>query len=488
MKKEHYDILIIGSGISSSFFLTRILQKKEIIGKKILVLEKGYEESHSERKARRFRKHNGVVATKLDPSKTFLQTDDTNKKWTYSPSFGGSSNCWYGNTLRFLPNDFRTKSIYGYGIDWPLTYEELENYYSIAENIFQVSGPSKTPFPKTSSYPLPPHKLSGFDKLLQKKFGSLYIATPCARPSISIEQRPKCCNSGVCHVCPIDSKFTVTNSLSGAYEDPRVILKTEAKAEYLRIENGIAKSVLITYQEKEYEISADLFVLGANAIFNPFLLIRSGDNSPELGKGINEQVSINCSMELDQITGFDGSTVISGLGYMFYDTPERKKTSACLVENHTAPILGGNRWKNGFNRANVKFIFEDLRQSQNRIELDSNGKLPIVVYKGHHPRTQAALKNTEKYASEIAKAVSASSFTLAESINSTESHIQGTVPMGNSTGNSVVDRDLVHHKIRNLCVLGSSSFPTSPPANPSLTIAALSLRTADRLFDSGSRS
>ncbi len=63
----------------------------------------------------------------------------------------------------------------------------------------------------------------------------------------------------------------------------------------------------------------------------------------------------------------------------------------------------------------------------------------------------------------------------------TEGHIQGTTPMGDDPGASVVDRHLVHHRVRNLLVLGSSTFPTCPPANPTLTIAALSLWSARQL-------
>jgi choline dehydrogenase-like flavoprotein len=64
----------------------------------------------------------------------------------------------------------------------------------------------------------------------------------------------------------------------------------------------------------------------------------------------------------------------------------------------------------------------------------------------------------------------------------TTAHIQGTVVMGNDPSTSVVDRHLIHHRIRNLVVLGASAFPTASPAYPTLTVSALSLRTADHLF------
>jgi choline dehydrogenase-like flavoprotein len=56
------------------------------------------------------------------------------------------------------------------------------------------------------------------------------------------------------------------------------------------------------------------------------------------------------------------------------------------------------------------------------------------------------------------------------------------VVMGNDPATSVVDRHLVHHKYRNLLVLGSSSYPTASPAYPSLSVSALSLWAADHVL------
>ncbi|MCB9617712.1 MAG: GMC family oxidoreductase [Sandaracinus sp.] len=54
--------------------------------------------------------------------------------------------------------------------------------------------------------------------------------------------------------------------------------------------------------------------------------------------------------------------------------------------------------------------------------------------------------------------------------------------MGHDPESSVIDRDLVHHRVRNLFVLGAGAFPCATPANPTLTLAALSLRAAEEAF------
>jgi choline dehydrogenase-like flavoprotein len=60
-------------------------------------------------------------------------------------------------------------------------------------------------------------------------------------------------------------------------------------------------------------------------------------------------------------------------------------------------------------------------------------------------------------------------------------HFAGTHVMGDSAETSVVDADQRAWEHRNLFVVGSGSFPTMGTSNPTLTMAALTLRTAERL-------
>lgn len=73
------------------------------------------------------------------------------------------------------------------------------------------------------------------------------------------------------------------------------------------------------------------------------------------------------------------------------------------------------------------------------------------------------------------------SITVSDRVEASEAHIIGTTVMGDDPADSIVDRDCIHHRLRNLVVLGSSTFPVGGPANPSLTIAAQAMRTAQVL-------
>jgi choline dehydrogenase-like flavoprotein len=61
-------------------------------------------------------------------------------------------------------------------------------------------------------------------------------------------------------------------------------------------------------------------------------------------------------------------------------------------------------------------------------------------------------------------------------------HFAGTHVMGSSPGDSVVDTDQRSWEHRNLYVVGSGSFPTMGTSNPTLTMAALTLRTAEHMI------
>jgi choline dehydrogenase-like flavoprotein len=61
----------------------------------------------------------------------------------YARTPGGTTLHWLGTCLRMLPNDFRINKMYGVGVDWPISYEELRPYYEMAEHEIGVSGDVK---------------------------------------------------------------------------------------------------------------------------------------------------------------------------------------------------------------------------------------------------------------------------------------------------------------------------------------------------------
>ena len=72
---------------------------------------------------------------------------------------------------------------------------------------------------------------------------------------------------------------------------------------------------------------------------------------------------------------------------------------------------------------------------------------------------------------------------VAPQIRETGWHLLGTARMGDDPATSVVDRWGRCHDVPNLFIFDGSIWPTSSGMNPTATIAALALRSAEHLVD-----
>jgi choline dehydrogenase-like flavoprotein len=249
------------------------------------------------------------------------------------------------------------------------------------------------------------------------------------------------------------------------------------------VETAAGRATGVTYEQDGAvtEVGGDLVVLAAIAIFNPHVMLRSGLEHPLLGKRLHEQVGIGATIDLDGVDGFQGSTSMTGHGYMLYDGAHRAERAACLIEWFNIPYirLEPGKWRQ---RMVLRFVFEDLPDERNYVRPSAeNPDMPEIVYDGHSDYTQRSLDTLAAAVPKLLEKLPVESIHITDHIEPTQFHIQGTTLMGDDPQQSVVDRNLVHHGVRNLLVLGSSVFPTGAPANPTLTIAALSLYAANRL-------
>ena len=472
---SRYDLIVVGSGFASTFFLEPYL-KRAPTNARVLVLERGRRDSHSWQL-----RHKRTAST--DAASTFVNPNPE-KEWVYNPGFGGGSNCWWACTPRMMPNDFKLFSQYGVGVDWPMTYEELEEFYCQVETAMSVSGPDHAPYPRSRPYPQPPHLFSDPDRILKAAYPDLYFQQPTARTRQPTAGRTRCCANGVCTLCPVDAKFTIGNEMGHIYRDPRVELQLESTV--LSVETAAGKGTGVRYTNKGIEIEAngDLIALGANGLFNPYLLQRSELHHPLLGKYLNEQVSVYVWVDLDGVDNFQGSTSITGHGYMLYDGEHRAHRAACLIESFNVPNVRALRPERGKwrRRLQLKFIFEHLPDSKNHVKPNpQRTDLPETVYLGHSDYARRGIEHLPTVLPKLLAPLPVERWEIGHT-NRTEAHIVGTVVMGADPQHSIVDPHLVHHQIRNLVMLGSCVFPTCPPANPTLTLSALSLWAAHHLF------
>ncbi len=474
---ESYDVVCIGSGFASSFFLEEYLRHARA-NARVLVLERGPDLSHQDR----IEKRNDIP---LDSCQDTYRNLTPAKQWLFTLGRGGSSNCWTGNTPRQIPSDFRMQSLYGVACDWPLGYDDLEPYYCEVEETFGVAGPDDALYDRSQPYPCPPHVMNQPDRALARAHPGLFFAMPVAKPTRARGHRPACCASLRCHLCPVDSKFTILNGMRGVYADPRVALRTDARAERITHAGGVATGVDFTSAGREHHARTDFVVLGANALFNPHLLLKSDLSREPVGQGLCEQVGVRCHVDLEGMDGFQGSTLQTSVGYTLYDGPHRRDRAAALIEGWNVPRLRNERgrWRE---RYALKFVFEDLPRAENRVTLDSNDEdRPVVEFHGPSPYTERGIAALRDSIEQVLAPLPVESYVLDEPV-ATEYHIQCTTPMGVDPAVSVVDENCLHHEVRNLAVVGSSVFPTSAPANPTLTLAAIAVRSARTVFAGGS--
>ena len=468
-----FDLILVGSGFASSFFLQAYLARARADAR-VLVVERGWRETRQWQVSQR-------RASRIDHATTFRRRGHPGKTWRFTVAFGGGSNCWWGSTPRLMPADFKLDSLYGVGHDWPISYDDLVPHYERVEETMAISGSADHwPYPRRASHPQPPHRMSDPDRLLAAAYPGLYLPVPTARARVATGQRNACCANGVCGLCPVDAKFTIENGMSAIYADPRVEVRYGHQVLAIETAGGRAIAVVGREDEADRRYTADLIVLGAGALFNVAVLLRSNLPHARLGRGLYEQAGVRAQIDLAGVDNFQGSTVLTGHGYMLYDGAHRREHAACLIESSNRPVLLRPEPGRLRQLLDLKFILEDLPQERNGISLAEDGT-PVITFHDYSAYARRGIAAVASQLDRLLAPLPVERIVFTPEPEPTESHLLGGVVMGTDPATSLVDRHLVHHQVRNLVVLGGSAFPTSSPANPTLTISALALWSAQHL-------
>src|SRR3954467_1799366 len=152
------DVCIIGSGISAAMVADRLARTTSA---SITVVEAGDETIPlAQRPAARER---SLRYGENPWGKDHLEGYDVEGPLqSRSMMVGGLAMHWGGVTPRFSPDDFRLKSIFGVGDDWPISYDDLDPFYQEAEELMGVSGeqgPAEMD-PRGKAFPLSPLPLT----------------------------------------------------------------------------------------------------------------------------------------------------------------------------------------------------------------------------------------------------------------------------------------------------------------------------------------
>ena len=457
-------------------------------------------------------------------------TMPANTPLRYARGVGGSSVHFTANFWRFRPVDFKERSLLGpitgtNFADWPITYEELEPYYTRVDWEIGVSGaPGPFDAPRSKPFPMPPMPIKSSGVLLERgarKLGLHAQPEPHAILSQPLNGRPGCISCGYCMYfgCEVGAKSSTLAAMiplaeaSGHCEIRPNSIVTRIDTD----DSGRANQVIyLDANGIEQAQSTKAVVLSANGAESARLLLLSEStkhpdglanssgyvgrnlmhNSHALGNGVFEhplndykgvQVSriIHDFYETDETRGFYGGGGIDA-------RPLWSATPIFHVLRGMPPDVP--RWgadfkneiANNFTRQmSIVSSTTSLALDSNNVSLDPEskdawGRPAIRATYRDHPDDVSMAKFLQDRAMELFDAAGAEkSWRRPITPTNGGEHLLGTCRMGDDPATSVVDRSHRSHDVPNLYICDGSSFVTSGRGQPTMTIMALAFRAAD---------
>ncbi len=540
--KSDFDVVVVGAGVAGAMVAYRLAQA----GARVLMLESGSRNPARPQMAGLYAVdplrslHGPYVNAESDakaPSPDVALTyydqppfPHTQYKSTYERRTGGSTWHWLGHTPRMLRSDFRMKSQYGGGadfpsgfVDWPINYDDLEPWYCEAEREMGVAGsheewdglfdsPRSRPFPMSMIWPSYSDNWIA-ERINGKAFeGAEYRvrSTPSARNARLYDGRPPCAGNSICvPVCPIGAKYDGSVHVKKALAADASLWEQCVATKLDRDTDGSVHTVhFLTYGGVEQHVTSDLVVVAAHAIETPKLLLMSGlaNSSDQVGRNLMDHLSKSTyGLAPDRLFPFRGPPSTSGIE-SFRDGDFRRERAGFRVSLNNdgwarkgAPsaeivdsvmnkkLIGAELQTAVFERVTrqvrLSCSVEVAPDPNNRVELSTMTdalKLPRPKLTFTPPDYSfKGLAQATKTLANIFELIGATEVSLGDA-NAYDGagHIMGTCRMGSDPGSSVVDAQCRTHDHRNLFIVGSSVFPTVGSPNPTLTIAALALRAA----------
>ena len=396
-----YDVAIVGAGVAGALMANDLAEK----GFSVVVLEAGPEQRHPSDNVDKFYAADakipsspwpnepnaphptvldmGLADSFQDPNVYMQQKGSIPFNSTYERTGGGTTNHWLGTCLRHVPNDFRLKTQYydnaqlddqgnplmQHARDWPITYDELEQWYTEAERQVGVSGDHVTyngylGANRSAPYPMPEIPLSYLDRQLATTLDGeqisgesvQVISTPQGRNSEEYDDRYRCLGNTSCiPICPIQAKYDATIHINKARKANRPAEFRYKHVVYKVEINGSDQVASLRYRDWSGDVPVDgtvtarTYVLAAHAIETAKLLLLStwktspnkvtvANSSDQVGRNLMDHIiHLSWGIAADQLYPFRGPLSTSGIG-SFRDTAKRNERAAYRIE------IGNDGW------------------------------------------------------------------------------------------------------------------------------------------------
>ncbi len=536
---EAVDFVIVGSG-SAGGILAKELSTN---GFSVVVLEQGPFRSaadftHDELSVLMFNELGG--GTNDAHQQTFRMDDSSEAELVqgpppaeYAQTVGGASVHFTGNFWRFREADFNDRSVHGEisgsnHTDWPITYEELEPYYSRVDYEIGVSGaPGPNDAFRSRPFPMPPMPIKSSGALLEKGAKALGMnaqPAPLAILSQPLNGRPACISCGFCmgFGCEVNAKSsTLAAMIPAALASGKCEIRAECAVFRVGTTTAGRANEVFYYGPDGNERSqkARAVILSANGAETPRLLLNSAnDRFPDGLANSSGFVGRNLMFNGHSMTGglfehplndFKGVQVTRIIHDFYESDPARGFYGGGGIDARplfgATPIAyaavggppGSPKWGAQFkeNLAHDFTRFMTMLGSTTSIAMDSNnvtidpthkdkwGRPSIRMTYRDHDDDMAMASFLQDRAVELFDAAGAKQH-WAEPVEHQTSgaHLLGTCRMGDDPATSVVDKFHRSHDIPNLFICDGSSFVTSGRGQPTMTIMALAFRASEHLM------
>ena len=510
----HYDIIIIGSGAGGGTLARHLAPS----GKRILILERG---DWLKREAQNWNVDSVFVENRyISPDKWY-----DSKGKAFQPQihyFVGGATKMYGAALyRLRKEDFGELKHYdGISPAWPITYEEMEPYYTKAEEMYQVHGlrgADITEPPSSGPYPYPP---VSNEPRIQKLYDNLKNAgyhpfpAPCA---IMLNEKDmafsKCIRCQTCDGFPCLVQAKADAEMVGvrpSLEYPNVTLLRNAKALKLNT-NSTGTAVTEVHAEVEGKLEVfqgDIVVVSCGAANSAKLLLMSANDkyphglangSDMVGRHYmfhNSQAVLALSLE-PNLTMFQKTLSLNdfyfgmeGFNYPMGNIQMIGKSLGGMFkgEKPIETALVPKMLLNDIAKHSVDFWLstEDLPDPNNRVTVDNQGHIHLaytfnnqVAKQKLYEKLKSMLSHLEMHPDTL---IPRHAYMKSDIPIAGVAHQAGTCRFGKDPKTSVLDTNCKAHELDNLYVVDTSFFPSIGAVNPSLTAIANSLRVGDHLL------
>jgi choline dehydrogenase-like flavoprotein len=540
------DFVVIGSGAGGGIMAKQL----STAGFSVVVLEQGgwgkYGREHEYNKDEWLNLNlSDDDRLMSDPSRqrnTFRRSDKEKAAagtHSYGCVVGGGTVTYGSSSWRHLPYEFNEASYdktipSGTGMaDWPITYEELEPYYTQAEWEMGISGLRvNSPFlaPMSKDYPVPPVPLKSSGALLNSaaaKLGLTSVPGPLAIITRPYMGREACVNCGICsgYGCQVRARSSsAVTMLPLAEKTGRCEIRVKSYVREISVDNAgrVTGVIYFDSQKREVRQKAKAVVLSANAGESARLLLMSksarfpdglANSNGVVGKyamfGNGAGASALFEHPLNEYKG-----VISGAAIVDYVPSDPKRGfyggGRMTARGYLTPFelgLGGlspdaPRWGAGFkkslqeeanHRMTISCFVTQMPLESNRVDLDPDVKddwgLPAMrITLSSHPDDKKNMEFFRQKSIEVLEAAGAKKV-WAQPVGDSRggAHNRGTCRMGNDPRTSVVDAYHKAHDVPNLFIVDGSNFVTGGRNHPTMTIQALAFRAAEHIIQNAKK-